>query len=98
MANKPLNTIKKILSKHKKALAKKYHITQLGIFGSYARGENKKNSDIDILVEFSKVPGFSFMSLELELEKLLGKKVDLVRKKAIRPELRRYILDDVVFV
>ncbi|MEW6380673.1 MAG: nucleotidyltransferase family protein [bacterium] len=72
---------------------------EIGIFGSYARGEQKKRSDVDILVEFDEVPDlFKFIELERYLEKLLKVKVDLVRKKAIWPELKDLILKEVVYV
>jgi predicted nucleotidyltransferase len=63
------------------------------------RGEQKKRSDIDILVEFEKIPDLlQFINLERYLSKLLKKKVDLVRKEAIRPELKSVILSEVVYI
>ena len=93
-----LKTIKHKLESHKAELVHRFGIRELGVFGSYARGEQKKGSDVDILVEFSTVPGLQFAALELTLEGMLGAKVDLVRKKTIRPELRESILRDVVYV
>ena len=93
-----LKTIKRKLEIHKAELTRRFGIRELGVFGSYARGEQKKDSDVDILVEFSTVPGLRFAALELALEDMLGTKVDLVRKKTIRPELRENILRDVVYV
>ena len=64
----------------------------MGLFGSVARGEQEKQSDIDILVEFSAPIGFfDFIRLENFLSELLGGKVDLVSKKAVKPILERYI-------
>ena len=72
---------------------------EIGVFGSFVRGEAKKSSDIDILVEFSEPVGlFEFMELEEYLEKLLGHKVDLVSKKALKPIIGKYILEEVVIV
>jgi hypothetical protein len=70
----------------------------LGIFGSYSRGDFKKNSDIDIIVEFEKSPGFEFIDLADELEVILNKKVDLVSKKAIKPKYLNYIYSEIKYV
>ena len=80
-----------------KYLASKHEITLV----SFVRGDQKKRSDIDILVEFDRgnIPGLlKFIEMERYLEKLLRKKVDLVRKGGIRPELRKIILKDVVYI
>jgi predicted nucleotidyltransferase len=96
---KTVKEIKSILSKHKEGLMKMYKIKELGIFGSYVRGEQKRGSDIDILVEFDEIPDiFQIIDLEDHLRKLLKKKVDLVRKGAIRPELKDVILKEVVYL
>lgn len=89
--------IEEILKQHKKELSEKYKVKEIGIFGSYVRGEQKKRSDIDILVEYEAVPDlFKFLELERYLEGLLGLKVDLVRKKALREELKDTIMSEVV--
>lgn len=90
---KNIETIKKqilpILNAHE--------IKRAAVFGSFARGDNKKGSDVDILIEFEKRKGFfSFIALKLELEKKLGKKVDLVEYKAIEPYLKHNILSQQV--
>ena len=96
---KTLQEIKEILARHKREIKEKYMVKEIGVFGSYLRGEHNKKSDIDILVEFYEVPGLlKFIELEEYLEELLGVKVDLVRKGAIREELKRKILDEVVLV
>ncbi len=96
---KNLVKIRGILDENKKYLNRKYGVKEIGIFGSYIRGEQGKNSDIDILVEFSKPIGFfKFLELEEYLEKLLGLKVDLVSKKALKPRIGEYIMKEVVFV
>jgi predicted nucleotidyltransferase len=74
---------------------KKNNVKRAGIFGSYARGEQKKNSDVDIIVEFDGSL-FDFVGLKLELEKRLKKKVDLVEYAAIKPRIKNYILSDEV--
>lgn len=94
---RPYKKIEEILKRHKKELAEKYKVRELGLFGSYVRGEQKKRSDVDILVEFEEVPDlFKFLELERYLERLLRLKVDLVRKKALREELKDRILSEVV--
>jgi len=94
-----LEEIQKILADHKKELYEKYKIKEIGIFGSFVRGEEKEGSDIDILVEFEEVPGLiKFIEIEEYLSKILGRKVDLVRKPAIRRELKSKILKEVVYV
>ncbi len=92
-----LEEIKTILQQHKEELRAKYKVKEIGVFGSYVRGQQRKQSDIDILVEFEVVPGLlKFIELEDYLSELLGVKVDLVRKSSIREELRDTILQEVV--
>jgi len=77
-------------------LQKEYSVQSLGLFGSYIRGEQKKGSDLDILVEFSIIPGiFRFLELERELSRLLNFPVDLVHKAALKPAIGKRILDEV---
>ncbi len=82
---------KKIKSKIKKIL-KKYKVVKAGIFGSYARGEETKKSDIDILIQLKKPIGFEFVKIQFELEKEIGKKIDIVTYKSINPLLKNKIL------
>ena len=77
-------------------ILKKNHIEKAGIFGSYARGDFKKNSDVDILVEPPKNIGFGFIGIEMDLEKSLNKKVDLITYKYISPYLRDKILKEEI--
>jgi len=77
-------------------ILKSYGIKKAGIFGSYARGEQKKKSDIDILVKPKKGMGYDFFGLAIELEEKLGKKVDLISYDSISPYLKEYILKDEV--
>jgi predicted nucleotidyltransferase len=94
-----LDEIKKKLSAQKSELRHKYRVKEIGIFGSYARAVQKENSDIDIMVAFEKIPGLlKFIELENHLSDLLGIDVDLVRKEAIREELKEAILRDTVTV
>ncbi len=87
------------LKAEKNILHKKFNVTKLGVFGSFARGEEKPESDIDILIEFSETPGMmNFFNTEEYLEKLLKRKIDLVRENAIRPELKDVIMSEVIFL
>ncbi|GCC10026.1 nucleotidyltransferase domain protein [archaeon] len=94
---KDLEEIKRILTAHLKELEEKYQVKSIGIFGSVVRGEQKKTSDVDILVDFHEVPDLlEFVALERHLEEILEIKVDLVRKQVIRHELQDRILSEVV--
>ncbi|MEK6812775.1 MAG: nucleotidyltransferase family protein [Nanoarchaeota archaeon] len=73
-------------------ILRKYHVKKAGIFGSYARGEQTKESDIDILIEPPEGMGFAFAGLEIELEETMKKKVDLVSYNGISPHLKDRIL------
>lgn len=90
---------KRIIKKLKQTIIKilkKNKIKKAGMFGSYARGEQKKNSDIDIIVEPPKGIGFAFAGIQSELEKKLKKRVDLVTYKYLSPYLKKYILKEEV--
>jgi uncharacterized protein len=77
-------------------ILKKNNIKKAGVFGSYVRGEQKKNSDIDIIIEPGNKLGFKFFGIQLELEKKLKKKVDLLSYNGINPLLRQNILKEEV--
>lgn len=94
MAKKTLTIIQ--IAKIAVPILKKNGVKKAGIFGSYARGEAKKRSDIDILVQPPKGMGFGFFGLNLELQEKLGKKVDLLTYKSVSPYLKKYILADEV--
>ena len=90
-----------ILREHKTEMVQKYRVREIGIFGSFVRGEQKKRSDIDILVEFSPrdIPGLiRLCEMERYFQRLLRKKVDVVIKSGIRPELKKGILKEVVYI
>jgi len=96
---KSLNAINKIIKEHKPELEKKFNVEEIGVFGSYVKGEQTKRSDLDILVEFREPVGlFEFMDLEEYLQNLLGVKVDLVTRKALKPRIGEYILREVVYI
>ena len=96
---KSIQEIKKTLEQHKEELKERYKIKEIGIFGSYVRGEQKGKSDLDVLVEFeedAKLSLLDVIGLEIELSDLLGVKVDLVEKKSLKPYLGKHILKEVV--
>lgn len=86
------------LRKEIPVLKDRYKIKNLGLFGSYVRGEQKKGSDVDILIEFEVTPTLlEFIVLEDELSEIIGLKVDLVMKDALKPRIGKYILNEVVY-
>jgi predicted nucleotidyltransferase len=94
-----LDEIKKIINEHRQELKEKYKITEIGIFGSYVRGEQKRRSDIDMLVEFGEpVSLLDLVGAENYLKKILKMKVDLVPKEDVRPELKEIILKETVLI
>ena len=96
---KKLKQIQGILASSKAELRKRYKVRELGIFGSYSRGEQKKTSDVDILVKFNpNATLFDFVGLRNYLEEKLKIKVDVVSERGIRPELRSNIIKGVLKV
>lgn len=96
---KEIERIKKEIRNNIQPLKNKYKIKTVGVFGSYVRGNQKKESDVDILIEFEEpVSLLEFIALERQLSKILGKKVDLVMKTALKPRIGRHILDEVVYI
>ena len=93
--------ILKTLRDHDEAL-KKYSVKRIGLFGSYARGEQKRGSDIDLLVEFEKPTYDNFYDLIVYLENVFGRKVEILTPDGVDsirvPEIARSIRDSVVYV
>jgi predicted nucleotidyltransferase len=88
-----------ILRQQLPEISRKYKVSYLGIFGSYVRGEQEPESDLDILVEFEEAPSFfEYIRLEDYLSEILGVKVDLVMKSALKPAIGKHILEEVVAV
>ena len=87
------------IASHLTYLKERYHVGEIGIFGSVARGEDTAESDVDILVEFTSPIGlFDFLRLEKYLSEILGRKVDLVSRKGVKPAIRDEVLKDAVYV
>ena len=96
---KTLSEIEKIISQYKKELRKNFQVKQIGIFGSYLHNKQTEVSDIDILVDFGENADlFHLIGLGLFLEEKLGKKVDIVPKRALRKEIKESVLKEAVTV
>ena len=88
-----LDTLRRELPK----LQTRFHVQYLGLFGSYVQGKPRRDSDLDVLIEFTEEPSlFEFIKLEDHLSSLLGVKVDLVMKGTLKPLIGRHILSEVV--
>jgi predicted nucleotidyltransferase len=89
--------IREEIRRHKSSLHRQYGVRSLGLFGSFARNEQGPRSYIDLLVEFDSPIGLlRFTRLERDLAELLGRKVDLVMKSALKPRIGRRILEEVI--
>jgi len=96
---KTLGEIETALKKEMPILRERYKVKEIGVFGSFARGNQKETSDIDILVEFSEPIGLiKYVSLENYLSDVLGTKVDLVTKTGLRKRIEQEVLKEVVYV
>lgn len=96
---KNLIEIRDILTKNKKIIQEKYKVKKIGIFGSYVRGEQKEDSDLDIIVDFSEpVSLLKLVNFENFLRNITGLKVDVVPESDIRPELRDNILNEASYL
>ena len=94
-----LETIKKRLKDLKNVLTQEYGISEIGIFGSYVRGEEKATSDLDILVQVDKKMGLlRVIKIENYLSDILGIKVDLVMKDVLKPAIGKHILREVNYI
>lgn len=93
-----LQSIVKKLKLVKPELERKYPITGIGVFGSYARGEVNPESDIDIAVIIDGFMGLSFVAMADEIEAILGIKTDVVPMRSIKPEYLPYVEKDIVYV
>jgi uncharacterized protein len=88
-----------LLRHHEPILKKRFGVAKIGIFGSFVRGEERPESDVDVLVTFrnGEETFDHYMDCKFYLEDLFGRKVDLVMNGAIKPRLREYILGEVVY-
>jgi predicted nucleotidyltransferase len=96
---KTFEKLKDTLAEHKQEIKDRFKVEEIGIFGSYVRKEQKKKSDIDVLVSFSEtIDLFMFGQLENYLSDILCVKVDLVMKDSLKPRLKERILNEAVYV
>lgn len=96
---KTLSEIQATLSASKHDLVQKYQVREIGIFGSYVKNTQTEQSDVDVLVDFSTVPSlYDLVGLRDELSDLLGIRVDLALKDALKPRIGQRILQEVVFL
>lgn len=88
-----------LLKSHEQKIRQDFGVRAIGIFGSFARGEARKGSDVDVLVDFEegKKTFDHFMDLKFFLEDLFGRKVDLVTMAALRPQLKEEIIKEVTY-
>lgn len=87
-----------ILSQQKQQLLKAYPIKTLGLFGSVVRNDFTSESDIDVIVEFTKPVGIEFIELAEDLEKLFQRKVDLISRKGLREKTFDFIKEEIQYV
>lgn len=92
------STISQTLAAKRDYLFSKYPLKSMAVFGSFSRGDNRPDSDVDILVEFTGPVGIEFIDLALELEDLLGRKVDLVTRQGIKERYFKYVEPDLKYV
>lgn len=94
-----IKELKKEIRSMEPLLRKRFHIKEIGVFGSFVRGEESSQSDLDVLVSFLEPIGlFDFVKLENFLSDRLGVKVDLVMKDSLKPRIRDVILDSTEYI
>jgi len=99
MATKTRKEIFDLLSQNFFQMRNDYGVEKMGVFGSFVRGEQRSESDVDILVEFSQPVGMiDFIRIENMLQNLLGIKVDLVTRNALKKNIGQRILNEVQYV
>jgi uncharacterized protein len=92
------NDILAKLKELKPILYRNYSVKEIGLFGSFSEGDFSEESDIDILVELEKPIGWKYFSLELYLEQVFNRKIDLVTKNALKDQIKNKILNQVNYV
>jgi hypothetical protein len=97
---KTLEELKKILAEHKDEIREKYGVVILGVFGSYAREEQKETSDVDIIVELERPIGLKFYEFWDYIENILGTKADVLTLSALKQKtlLWEKVKEDIVYV
>ncbi len=90
--------LEKKLQEIKPVLINRFYVSRIGYFGSYVNGHQTNNSDLDLLVEFSKPIGWGFFTLEKYLEQTLNLPIDLVTKNALKERTKDTILNQVIYI
>ncbi len=98
MSGKTKDDILNLLVQNKAEIMSRFKVSRLALFGSYARGDQKPDSDVDILVDIDPSVGLEFVTLANQIEQLLGLPVELVSRRAIKPNKLKYIERDLIYV
>ncbi len=95
-----VDRIERKMEEKKVYIKRVFHVREIGVFGSFIRGEQTESRDIDVLVDFERghKDFFNYMKLRYYLEELLQRKIDLVIKNAVKPRLRKRIFSEVEYV
>ncbi|MFH1624085.1 MAG: nucleotidyltransferase family protein [Pseudomonadota bacterium] len=96
---KTVEQIRAAIRQHQEVLVERYGVKVVGLFGSYARGEHRKRSDLDLLVDIVRpISLLELIGAELYLSEVLGVKVDLIPKRGVREELRETIFREALSI
>jgi predicted nucleotidyltransferase len=98
MSGKTREEILNLLSHNKYLLENRFKVRRMALFGSYARGDQQPDSDVDILVDIDPSVGLEFVTLAEQIEQLLGLPVELVSRRAIKSNKLKYIEQDLIYV
>jgi predicted nucleotidyltransferase len=94
-----LEEIRGLIEQHRPELKRQFHVDKIGVFGSYARGDQKKRSDVDFLVSFDKAINYlELAGLKIYVEKITGLKSDVVPSHNLRPEFRENVYKEVIYI
>jgi hypothetical protein len=96
---KTLQEIESILRVEKPILRRRFRVKEIGIFGSFVRGEQKDTSDLDLLIDFEEPIGLiRYVGLQNYLSDRVGERVDLITKSGLKPRIGRHILKEVIYL
>jgi predicted nucleotidyltransferase len=96
---KTLQEIESIIRDEKPILRCRFKVKEIGIFGSFVRGEQKDSSDLDLLIDFEEPPGLiRYVGLQNYLSDKIGERVDLITKSGLKPRIGGHILKEVIYV
>jgi len=98
VSGKTRDEILSVLVQNKSELENRFKVRRMALFGSYARGDQQSDSDVDIMVDIDPSVGLEFVTLAEQIEQLLGLPVELVSRRAIKPNKLKYIEQDLIYV